>query len=144
MKKHNKLYLLLTLILILILGISGWYLYKGNLPFIAKPKTNQTKTAILSPKAQEIKKVITKTDKKVGDLVSDYKEYRINYLISNDQYIVIIKEEPFTESKKKAENWFLGQGFKQEDLCALKILFTAAPGINGGNSTKDASPTGCL
>jgi|SRR3989344_5071398 len=96
----------------------------------------------LSQSGQAVKSQITKTDKTEGDLTTDYPEFTVDYLISNDRYIVTIKQNPFSEMKKKAENWFISQGFSQQDLCVLKISFYPAKGIEISNED-DTKPSGC-
>jgi len=115
---------------------------KNRLPGLEPKSSPEASPAALSRQAMELKEQITKTDKKVGDLVSDYDDFTISYLISNDEYIVTIKNSPFKDSKKKAEDWFLNQGFARGDLCFLKITFVPVKNVEF-SSPEDAHPTDC-
>ena len=114
---------------------------------IIKPKPSATpeeRVTTLTTQAQTIKEKLTKTDKKVGDLLLEENDkFRVNYLISNDQFSVIIKEEPFVENKNTAEQWFLSQGFKHSDLCLFRINFVPTKEVEYQLSAADTVPTGC-
>lgn len=78
----------------------------------------------LESNSLDIKKRLTATDQKVGDLRLEGNEnFKIDYLISNDEFYVAILKPGFKGFKQEAINWFLEKGFKQEDLCVLKINF---------------------
>jgi len=99
---------------------------------------------ILSQKSQELKLRLTKTDKKSGDLIlEDNPEFKIIYLISNDQFMVFVKKAPYEDIKRKAEVWFGNYGFEPFDLCLLKVSFTTSKAVKSDFSIRDAVPTGC-
>ena len=133
----NRIYLLALLVIAGIVVVL--LLTRGKLPILRQPAP----TPAPIQRVEAIKKLITKTDKDVGDLTSDYQDFRVDYLISNDEYIVTIKTRPFNDSKKKAEAWFLNQGFEQGDFCLLRISFVASNEIAPSLTQEDILPTGC-
>lgn len=99
----------------------------------------------LRPEALEIRAKITKTDKKVGDLIkADTADFKIIYLISNEQFLVHIKSDNYQQAKAKAEQWFKSQGFNMKDLCSLRITFGSLNLDNPPKSDADFLPTGCV
>ena len=136
----NRFYLTVTLVLVLaIVGVVVLFLLRYKPPVFRQPSS----TPAPAQRVEAIKKLITKTDKKEGDLTSDYKDFRVDYLISNDEYIVTIKTGPFKDFKKKAETWFLNQGFEPGDLCLLRISFVASKVVAPSLTREDILPTGC-
>jgi hypothetical protein len=127
LKQNLKSAKLGTMILVAILVAIAVYFINGKYQH-PKPEPSPKITS-LSPQSQEIKSKLFRTERTSGDISSEYEEYRIDYLISNDEFIVTIKKEPYSESKKKAENWFLVQGFKPEELCIMKITFYPAKDV---------------
>ena len=128
--------------LIIIFGVA-WFLGKKSLPLSQPNPSAVVFPPTLSEKSVLLKKQITRSDKKAGDITSDYPDFRIDYLITNDEFIVTIKTKPYEDFKKKAEDWFLNQGFAQSELCFLHITFVASKQISPDLTLEDALPTGC-
>lgn len=103
-------------------------------------------TQTLSTQAIEKKQALTKTAKVSGDLqLAQNDNFEIDYLISNDDFIVIINKNPYPETKKLAEQFFTDKGFTKEELCTLKIRFYPAKEVTVGytGGPQDSVPTGC-
>ena len=106
----------------------------------ASPSFQQSSTQ----RVNELKTQITKTDKAFGDLtLVDQAEFKIDYLIASDSFTVIIKKNPFVDSKKKAQDWFLNKGFQKADLCQLQIEFVATKEVKFQIKPTDKIPDGC-
>lgn len=141
-KRLSRLYLMVVLILVIGVVVVFFLLrYKPSV--LRQPSPSSSPSLTPAQRVGAIKKLITKTDKKEGDLTSDYQDFKVDYLISNDEYIVTVKTLPFSDSKKKAEAWFLNQGFESGDLCLLRISFVAAKEIAPSLTKEDIIPTGC-
>lgn len=143
----NKLFgIFLITIVVIVVGLVYFLQIPEKLNLI-KPRPSSTPLnaePYLADDAIKIKEEITKTDKKVGDvLLADNDKFKINYLISNDQFSVIIQEDPFVDNKKEAEQWFLGKGFKQADLCLFRIYFVPGENVTHAMSAADTVPTNC-
>lgn len=146
----RKIYLTLLQMLLLIMVIGGaWLLLsKGfgklqpkpqapSVPVRFEPKT-------LRKEAYQIKQELTRTNKTSGDLIlEDNSDFRVTYLISNDEFIVDIKTTSYDLSKQKAEKWFRDKGFSAEELCILGISFVATKELKPDFSFKDATPADC-
>lgn len=146
MKLANKFYLIPTLIVIVI--IAGWLLSKTQkfqaIPQASPQPSLSPLTKTLSKSAFELKKEITKTDRKSGDLIlEENNDLKIIYLISNDLFIVSIKTSSYETAKQTAESWFLNKGFSKEDLCNLKLSFGASKDIKPDLTLEDIIPSGC-
>lgn len=143
----NKVLLVLTTILILIIAAGTWLLISPkNKPPSAPPALPQIgqEPKLLSVAGTKIKRELTKTAKITGDLIlADNPEFKITYLIYNDQFIVNVKAKPFATSKAQAEKWFADKGFGTGDLCLLKITFAASKEIKPDFASQDAVPSGC-
>lgn len=147
---NKKIYLTLLQILLLLLVIGGaWLLFnKGFGKLQPKPQASPAPVRFepktLRKEAYQIKRELTKTDKTSGDLIlADNSDFQIVYLISNDQFIVDLKNLSFQEGKKRAEEWFRNKGFLQEELCVLRISFAASKAVESDFSFQDTFPTGC-
>lgn len=141
----NKI--ILILVLILVFGVGLWFVYY-NRQFQLRPPTLPTPTpeiqTTLRQEGYEIKNQLTKTDKKIGDLtLENNADFKIDYLISNDQFIVTIKNPSYSLAKQKAETWFTDKGFLPGELCVLKLSFAASKEIKPDFSQKDAVPQNC-
>jgi len=143
----SKLFGGTILILVLIVGGLIFILQIPEKFNILRPKPSSTpkvQTNILKADTQKIKEELTKTDKKVGDLdLAENEQYDIDYLISNDQFFVVIKKEPYKDSKVAAEEWFISKGFKKTDLCLFRINFVPSDAIKSDPTPEDNVPTGC-
>jgi hypothetical protein len=137
---------LLTLLLIVVV-IAGFIFIQSGRKSTKKLKPTSTPTtsaSFLSNKAKDLKEELTKTDKKIGDLIlAENDQFKVTYLISNDQFIVTVKKNPFVDNKKAAEKWFLSKGFKQGDLCFFRINFGPSKEVTYTMSAADTVPTGC-
>lgn len=146
MKINKSLTISLIVAVLLLVGLILVFQISKT-PKVDKPKPSSTptkETAFLTKKAQSIKEELTKTDKKVGDLLLEENDkFKVTYLISNDQFIVTIKVDPFADNKKVAEQWFLSKGFKQIDLCFFRINFVPSKKVQYQLSAADTVPTGC-
>ena len=126
---HLQLLLIILLIAAVILMVRNPFSKKAVVPepqpspqpYVAKP---------MSQEAKDLKAKLVKTDKYVGDLsLADEPKFKVEYLISNEKFIVTVKESPYAVSKKAAEDWFMNQGFVDFDLCTMQISFVPAKGI---------------
>lgn len=146
MDKTKKILLIFVFILI---TVALWFLISQK----GKPRQTEPEPTPPSPhievktlgaNALKLKKQLTQTEKASGDLVLVKNSgFEIRYLISNDQFIVLVNNAPFETSKQKAQNWFSDRGFAAVDLCLLKISFAAPKEIKPDFSTEDALPAGC-
>lgn len=141
---------IIVVLLVLMVGALGWYFFFGRGPALPKPneslltKSTTPQAKVLSARALEIKKTLTKTDRKIGDLVLANKpEFEITYLIYNQRFSLEIKKAPFDNNKEKAETWFKDQGFNSDDLCLLRISFIAKKEVRETLLPTDVVPTGC-
>ena len=148
--KDRENFTLLLLGVVCILLIISFVLFLKVPEIFEKKRPVPTRTSpppvvnSLRQEAIELKQRLTKTDKKVGDLIlEDNSDFQITYLISNNQFIVEIKKSSFDESKQEAEQWFLNKGFLANELCSLRISFAVSRQIKPDFSGKDAVPTDC-
>lgn len=134
---HLQLLLIILLIAAVILMVQNPFNKKAAvltpkpspLPYVAKP---------MSQEAKDLKATLVKTDKYYGNLkVYDNEEFSVNYDISMENFKVTIKKEPYQQIKSKAEEWFMGKGFKEFDLCALGIKFGPEKVFDSALSPKD-------
>ncbi|KKS03769.1 hypothetical protein A2W70_02485 [Candidatus Curtissbacteria bacterium RIFCSPLOWO2_02_41_11] len=146
-KNSKNLFLIVKIVAVFIiisLGI-GLFVRLKLQPQQPKVQTvGQAERPVLREEAQKIKKGMTATDKKIGDLtILDNKTAKITYLISNDQFIVEIKEAPFEDGKKQIESWFINKGFTQGELCVLRISFGTSKTIKPNLTSSEILPLGC-
>lgn len=142
MKIFNKLYLTFVIALIAAIGLL-YYFSKNQLRPSEKPLPHPS-PLVASQGAIDLKKQLTKTDKKIGDLtLTDTDDFRIIYLIANDEFMIFIKNNPYQENKQKAQNWFIEKGFTQTDLCLFKIGFIASKEIKPDFAAADGVPDNC-
>ena len=134
---HLQLLLIILLIAAVILMIQVPFNKKAAVltpkpspqPYVAKP---------MSQEAKDLKATLVKTDKYVGDLtLVDEAKFKVEYLISNEEFMVTVKESPYITSKKAAEGWFINQGFVDFDLCTLDITFVPAKGVTDTLEARD-------
>lgn len=134
---HLQLLLIILLIAAVILMIQVPFNKKAVVlapqpspqPYVAKP---------ISEEAKNLKAKLVKTDKYVGVLtVVEEPKFKVDYLISNEEFMVTIKESPFVDSKKAAQEWFMNQGFEDFDLCTLQISFVPVKGIVDNLEARD-------
>ena len=148
--KTTILNLIIVVLLVAVVGVA-WFGYtnnqKNSLPTPPKELTAKTTTPqlpTLSSKAIETKKALTKTDQTYGDLVpATNAGFEIRYLIYDDQYFVRILEAPFDTNKAKVETWFKDKGFTSEELCLMRITYTASRQVKPDFQLADSVPTGC-
>lgn len=134
---HLQLLLIILLIAAVILMVQNPFNKKAVIPapqpspqpYVAKP---------MSQEAKDLKAKLVKTDKYVGDLtLVDEAKFKVEYLISNEKFLVTVKEAPYVASKKAAEEWFINQGFVDFDLCTLQISFVSAKGVVDNLEARD-------
>ena len=141
-KKYFWVFIVLVIAIFLITGTGILFFISRQNNKLPIPKSGIS--GALSEKAVEIKKEITKTNKTSGDLiVENNPDFNITYLISNDQFMVTIKNSSYDETKNAVEKWFLNQGFTQQELCLLRLSFSASKQIKPDFSGDDAVPKGC-
>lgn len=84
------------------------------------PTTLPTPTSVINaptPPKQQIYKDILLPQLPFGTEV-----FEIEYLQSSETFVITVRESPYDENKKKAEDWLKEKGV--EDLNDLKILYT--------------------
>ncbi len=131
---HLQLLLIILLVAAVILMAQHQFVNKkvvsvaapSPLPYVAKP---------MSQEAKDLKAKLTKTDRYTGTInLADQPEFSVEYDIVKDNFLVNVKEAPYSTSKVKAQDWFVAQGFAGFDLCTLKITFIPVREI-GANLT---------
>lgn len=135
----------LQLFLIIFLLALGILLLPGQLQFLRGTKPlAQNPTVHFSPRpmtqqGKDTLAKITKTDKYIGDLkLVDEEDFKIEYLISNELFMVTIKKEPYAVVKVHTQDWFVKQGFVDFDLCLLKVDFVSVKGVGDNLTAKDS------
>lgn len=69
------------------------------------------------------KLILSPIERKGGDLlIYKSEDYYIEYITTPDVFFVKIDRNAL-QSKLAAQNWFIDQGFKQEDLCTISVRF---------------------
>lgn len=141
---------ILQLILIILL-LCGMILFakagSSSLPFgSGVPSSEEVffEAKPMTAAAIDLKKKLTKTDLSEGDLLLvETENYKVEYLISNDDFVVSVKKSPYKDSKVLAEKWFGDQGFSGFDLCLLNISFVPAKDVDEQLGPRDAVYSGC-
>jgi len=144
LNNKNIIVLVAAAALVILLAAGGfWLLNSKQTKKGLAPEPTQA-PLVLSKDSLGLKQSLTKTDKKSGDLVLENNDnFKIIYLIYNDEFIVFVNKSPYEEIKQKSEGWFRGKGFSALDLCLLKISFTATKETRPDFSSTDAVPFGC-
>lgn len=101
---------------------------KNEQPVSPNTVVPPSKNITLTPSVSEIKKEIINNplSNNKGDLML-YKtdNFYIEYITAPDVFFVKINKDP-QKSKQEAQQWFLGRGLKQEDLCTISVRFVLA------------------
>ena len=109
--------------------------------------TPTTSLYALSSQEQQLLAEITVDPRESGDLVlEDNARYQLVYLISNREFVAIVRQVPYDDVKREIENWFLSQGFSQESLCSIRLSFAPAKALEEQGyqyDPQDVVPTGC-
>lgn len=148
MTNLNKFYLPFLVVAVAVVLIVAVFLKNAGVTQTTQKPSNQPKPSSNVEEAKnaiQLKNELTKTDKKTGELtLEDNEKFRIDYMIQQDQFMVIIKKSPFAENKAQAEQWFKNKGFGQTSLCVLKVYFTAFREVTDvGTAPEVVVPTGC-
>ena len=90
--------------------------------------------------------LINKSTENRGDfLLTKNEGFDITYVKTPDVFIVTLKKLPVELQKTAVEDWFIAQGFKKEDLCALGINYVVDFAIKSAVdfSTFKTHPANC-
>lgn len=131
--KENHLQLLLIILLIaavIFMVQNPFNNHRKAVISVVQPSPQHYVAKPMSQEAKDLKAKLVKTDKYVGDLtIVDEPKFKVEYLISNEKFLVTVKESPYDVSKQAAEEWFMRQGFVEFDLCTLDVTFVSAKGV---------------
>lgn len=137
--KNKKMMLILAAVLVISLAVSLIIYFGGRekVPEITtetSPYTGGIKTSgppldeyvserpSLSPEKQKLKEKLVAPLDGAGSPITT-SEYRVDYLPTPDIFEVEIKNASLDAVKNKAIIWFKRQGFNEEDICNLPVIF---------------------
>jgi len=99
---------------------------------------------VLTSEDLQILEQLTADPREVGDkLITETELFKIEYLISNQQFFVLLKTLPVEEAKLAAEEWFMDQGFSPQSLCLIRVNFQPSDLTIGEWDAELDVPTGC-
>lgn len=113
--------------------------------FLVDAETTKAKNPLRAeiPLEQKLKK-FKPEGKEIGDnMLIENDRFKVTYLISHQEFFVLIKKGPVAETRREVEAWFGVSGFAQGEICRLKVSLVPGKELLGEFSEADTKLPSC-